>query len=65
MPAALGTFSALIVNVCFPVSGFLKTSSCPVVGTGPSTRTACGSSERMYVPSRNASSHAIIGDSTA
>ena len=43
MPAALGTFSPLMTKVCLPLAGFLKTSSCPVVGTGPRISTACGS----------------------
>src|ERR1700759_5632186 len=54
-----------MTNVCLCVSEFLNTSFSPVVGTGPRTRTACGSSERTYLPSRYASSHAIIGDSIA
>src|SRR5437773_11380661 len=64
-PAALGTFSALIVNVTFPLYEFLKTSSASLAGTGPITRVAFGSIDRINVPNSHASSHAIIGLSIA
>src|SRR3954470_3595743 len=65
IPAALGTFWALIVNVTFPLYEFLKTSSASVAGTGPITSVAFGSIERISVPSSHASSHAITGESIA
>ena len=65
MPAAFGTFSALMTNVCLPLCGFLKISSSTAVGTGPEISTAFGSIERMSVPSSQASSPAIIGLRTA
>src|SRR5439155_20324283 len=64
-PRALGTFSAWMVKVSLPLTEFLKSSFWPVVGTGPRTSAAWGSRERMYLPRRNASSQAIMGESMA